>query len=323
MSSACVGRAQVTTSQASESRVSEAFRRFNRFYTVLIGSLSRGYLETEYTLQEARVIFEVATRPGCTAREIQSQTGFDQGYLSRLVGRLTQAGVIRRVTSSKDRREQRLSLTKKGQQAFKTLDQRADDQARQLLGQLGPDAVGELDRAFHTLQTLLGRDESADAIGIRGQRTGDLGWVFQRHAIVYPEEFHYSNVFESYVCEGLAPFMKNYDPKWDGLWVGEMGGRRVGSVAVQHVNRAGWAKLRWFLVEREARGKGLGSRLLDTAIAFCKKAGYKGIFLWTVSDLHAARRLYERKGFTLAQETKSCAWAPWAHEQRWELRLRA
>ncbi|HYB84404.1 MAG TPA: GNAT family N-acetyltransferase, partial [archaeon] len=85
----------------------------------------------------------------------------------------------------------------------------------------------------------------------------------------------------------------------------------------------GWAKLRWFLVEREARGRGLGSKLLATALKFCQRAGYRGVFLWTVSDLDAARRLYERAGFKLARETGGCAWAPSAREQCWELRLRA
>lgn len=301
------------------------FRRFNRFYTVLIGSLSRGYLETEYTLQEARVIFEVATNPGCTAKAVQSQTGIDQGYSSRLIARLTQAGIIRRVRSVKDRREQRLFLTKAGMQAFRTLDERANVRTRQLLDKLVSTELEELDTAFRTIRRLVDRTTTtSESITIRGQKAGDLGWVFQRHAVVYSEEFGYNENFESYVCHGLARFMKNYNYKMDRLWIGEMGGQRVGSVAVHHVkNRAGWAKLRWFLVESEARRRGLGSQLLGTAVAFCKKAGYKGIFLWTVSDLDAARRLYERIGFTLAEERKTCVWAPWTHEQRWELRLQS
>jgi DNA-binding MarR family transcriptional regulator/GNAT superfamily N-acetyltransferase len=288
----------------------------------MIGSLSRAYLKTEYTLQQARVIYEVATNPGCSAKQIQAHAGFDQGYLSRLVSRLTHAGVIRRVKAVDDRREQRLFLTKAGRQAFKTLDQRADVQAHELLDRLTSDEMGELGNAFQTVQRLLGATAQTEAITIRDQQAGDLGWVFQRHAMIYTDEFGYGNVFESYVCDGLSPFMKNYDSKKDRLWIGEMGERRVGSIAVHHVgNRPGWAKLRWFLVEREARRRGLGSMLLDNAIAFCKKAGYKGIFLWTVSDLDAARRLYERTDFTLTEESSSCAWAPWAHEQRWELRL--
>jgi GNAT superfamily N-acetyltransferase len=181
-----------------------------------------------------------------------------------------------------------------------------------------------LGNAFQTVRRLLDATAPPDAIKIRDQQAGDLGWVLHRHAVVYKEEFGYSDLFESYVCEGLTPFMKNYDPKRDRLWIGEMGRRRIGSVAVHHVlNCPGWAKLRWFLVEKEARGRGLGYRLLDTAIGFCKKAHYRGIFLWTVSDLDAARRLYERFGFKLTEESKTCPWAAWAHEQRWELRLEA
>jgi len=303
----------------------DSFRNFNRFYTVLIGSLSRAYLKTEYSLQEARVIFEVATNSGCTAKAVQFQTDIDQAYSSRLIGKLTKAGIIRRVRSVKDRREQRLFLTKAGVQAFRTLDERANVQARHLLDELTSAELEELDNAFRTVRRLLDRTTTPETITIRGQKAGDLGWIFQRHAVVYGEEFSYNEIFESYVCDGLAPFMKNYNHEMDRLWIGEMVGRRVGSVAVHHdENRAGWAKLRWFLVENEARRRGLGTKLLDTAVTFCKKAGYKGIYLWTVSDLDAARRLYERIGFTLAEEkTKTCAWAPWAHEQRWELRLQS
>ena len=302
--------------------ITGTFREFNRFYTVLIGSLSRGYLDTEYTLQEARVIFEVATNPGCTARKIQFRAGFDQAYLSRLITRLIQAGVIRRTTSADDRREQKLFLTQAGRLAFRTLDARANIQARKLLERLGSYELDELCNSLQTVQRLLDVSGRVDRITVCDERPGDLGWVFQRHAVVYRKEFGYSAVFESYVCDGLAPYMKGYDSSKDRLWIGEMGGRRVGSIAVHHVtNRPGWAKLRWFLVEKEARGKGLGLRLLRTAIGFCKKAGYRGIFLWTVSDLDAARRLYEGVGFQLVEEKEGCAWASWAHEQRWELRL--
>jgi DNA-binding MarR family transcriptional regulator/GNAT superfamily N-acetyltransferase len=302
--------------------ITGTFREFNRFYTVLIGSLSRGYLETEYTPQEARVIFEVATMPGCTAKQIQSRAGFDQAYLSRLLTRLTHSGVVRRATSMEDRREQKLFLTRAGRKAFKTLDERANIQARQLLARLHSDELDELSNSLQTVERLLHGSAQVERITVRHERPGDLGWVFERHAVVYRKEFGYSALFESYVCEGLAPYMKDYDSSRDGLWIGETGGRRVGSIAVHHVaNRPGWAKLRWFLVEKEARSRGLGFKLLSTALVFCRKAGYKGIFLWTVSDLDAARRLYERAGFKLVEEKKTCAWAPWAREQRWELRL--
>jgi GNAT superfamily N-acetyltransferase len=163
---------------------------------------------------------------------------------------------------------------------------------------------------------------------IRSGRIGDLGWMVHRQAVVYAKEFGYSQLFETYLHEGAAVFLRDFDARRDRIWIAESGasgGQSVqsalGFVAIQHdPDRRGWAKLRWFLVEAEARGHGVGGRLLRAAIAFSRKAGYRGILLWTVDDLRAARRLYEQAGFRLAhQDPKPCRWAPWGHEQRWEL----
>jgi DNA-binding MarR family transcriptional regulator/GNAT superfamily N-acetyltransferase len=297
-------------------------RRFNRFHTRLTGTLDRSYLETPFSLQEARVVFEVATHPGCTAKDVRLRAGFDQGYLSRLVARLAKAGVLRKAPSGKDGREQRLFLTASGRRAFQVLDRRANQQAERVLAPLGPAQVDELCQALQTVQGLLDRDALPEPIRIRTHRVGDLGWAFHRQAVVYEREFGYRPVFEAYVCRGLPAFLDEYDAGQDRLWIAETGGRPAGFIAVHHsADRPGWAKLRWFLVEREARGRGLGGRLLEKAVEFCRRSGYQGIYLWTVSDLHAARALYERAGFTLAQEKADCEWAPWAREQRWELAL--
>jgi GNAT superfamily N-acetyltransferase len=167
-------------------------------------------------------------------------------------------------------------------------------------------------------------------VRLRVGRVGDLGWMVHRQAVVYAKEFGYSQLFETYLHEGAAVFLRKFDPKRDRIWVAESGesGKKsgksiLGFVAIQHdPDRRGWAKLRWFLVEREARGHGVGGRLLKAAVAFSRKAGYKGILLWTVDDLDAARALYEKAGFSLAfQAPNLCGWAPWGHEQRWEMPL--
>jgi DNA-binding MarR family transcriptional regulator/GNAT superfamily N-acetyltransferase len=305
-----------------EQSVVPTFRRFNRFYTAFIGTLSRGYLETPYSLQEARVIFEVATNPGCTAREIQLHVGFDQGYVSRLVERLTRAGLIRRSKSAEDCRARNLFLTSAGRKAFNVLNERADGQACELTTHLNDNQIVRLRSALGVVHRLLDSEAPSERIGIREQRVGDLGWAFYRQAAVYKDEFGYRPIFEYHVCEGMLPYLRNYERKRDRMWVGVAGEETVGFVAVLHAtDRPRWAQLRWFFVEKEYRGIGVGSRLLEKAVSFCKKAGYEGVFLWTVSDLDAARRLYQKAGFELAEEKEGCNWAPWAREQRWELRL--
>ena len=306
----------------SEQSLLSTFRRFNRFYTALIGTLSRGYLGTPYSLQEARVIFEVATNPGCTAKDIQLHAGFDQGYLSRLVERLTRTRLIRRTKSPDDGRAQNLFLTSGGKRAFKILNQRADKQARQLTTHLNGNQVVQLQKSLTVVQRLLDSELPTEPINVREQQVGDLGWAFYRQVVAYKEEFGYSQVFESHFCEGLFPYLNNFEAKRDRMWVGMAGDQTVGFVAVHHVaDRPGWAQLRWFFVEKNFRGRGLGSRLLEILVAFCRKVGYEGVFLWTVSDLDAARRLYQKFGFKLAEEKEDCNWASWAREQLWELRL--
>jgi DNA-binding MarR family transcriptional regulator/GNAT superfamily N-acetyltransferase len=309
-----------------------AVRRFNRAATRFAGALARGYLGTPFTLQEARVLFEVGRGPGLSSGEVQARLGIDQAFLSRLLSRLDRRGLLVRGRSVEDARRLELRLTPSGMAAWRQLQRRADADVTRQLAPLPPDARRRLVEAMGAVERILAGDvepqapdpSKREAVRIRTERVGDLGWTFHRQAVVYAEEFGYSRVFEAYVCRGLPPYLDQRDPARDRLWVAELDGRPVGFIAVHHADdRPGWAKLRWFLVEAEARGHGVGRRLMETALRFCRRAGYSGVFLWTVDDLHAARALYARAGFRLAQQTGDCPWKPGAHEQEWELRLKA
>ncbi len=138
-----------------------------------------------------------------------------------------------------------------------------------------------------------------------------------RQAEMYVEH-GYAAIFETYLAQGLGPFLEEFDPSIDGLWIAEVDGHRTGCVAIQHT--ADGAQLRWFFVEESFRGAGLGRDLLDVALAFCRDAGYDVVYLWTMSDLVAARHLYEQAGFRVEAETD----APWlesGRQQKWTLRL--
>lgn len=166
---------------------------------------------------------------------------------------------------------------------------------------------------------------SAPTVLLRPARMGDATWAMHAQAVAYRDEFRYAPVFEAYLVRGLARFFEGFDPARDRFWVAEAEGVPVGCVAVQHApDRPGWAQMRWFLVVQAWRGRGVGRRLVEEAVAFAREAGYAGLLLWTVDDLADAARTYARAGFRLAHEaTEPCAWAPWGREQRWELALRA
>src|SRR5882757_6198078 len=121
-----------------------AFRRFNRLYTRFIGTLQEGLLDTPYSLSEARVLYELATRRRPFAKEIAQELGIDAGYLSRMLSRFQAAGLIKRAASSEDGRQTQLTLTKEGRAAFRNLNARSDQQARSILGGLAPESQSNL-----------------------------------------------------------------------------------------------------------------------------------------------------------------------------------
>ena len=149
---------------------------------------------------------------------------------------------------------------------------------------------------------------------------GDLGDLVALHGRVYAAEYGWDATFEAYVAQALAELVLAPDAEPHRLWIVEQDGSLVGSVGIiGREERA--AQLRCFLVRPDARGRGIGRRLLHEALAFCRAQGYSSIFLWTTKDLVAAARLYESAGFTLTTELTHVMWAATVTEQRYDLSL--
>jgi N-acetylglutamate synthase-like GNAT family acetyltransferase len=146
---------------------------------------------------------------------------------------------------------------------------------------------------------------------------GDLGSVIHLHGVVYAREYGFDPTFEAYVAGPLAEFVRSRTDR-DRLWIAERGGRIVGCTAIVGTS-AKEAQLRWFLVDPSARGLGLGTRLLHEAVAFAKDCGYESIFLWTVSALTAAARLYRSAGFAKVQERPARQWGVEVVEEKYRL----
>jgi GNAT superfamily N-acetyltransferase len=150
-------------------------------------------------------------------------------------------------------------------------------------------------------------------------RPGDLGSVVHLHGVVYAREHGFDPTFEAYVAGPLAELV--LAPDRGRIWLAERDGRLVGCVAIVAAD-VRTAQLRWFLVEPSARGAGLGTRLLREAVAFCRERGHERIFLWTVSALEAAARLYRAAGFRKTEEKPGRVWGVDVVEEKYELSLR-
>ncbi|WP_127997302.1 bifunctional helix-turn-helix transcriptional regulator/GNAT family N-acetyltransferase [Piscinibacter defluvii] len=286
----------------------EAVRRFNRFYTRRIGVLDDGLLDSPFSLAEARLLWELAHADArLTASRLARELDLDPGYLSRLLRRLKDQGLVRTSRSKEDARVLWLSLSPAGQRAFAPLDARSREQVGTLLGTLDEPRQQALLDAMTLIEDALSDTPRPPApIALRALQPGDLGWVIGRHGALYAQEYGWSEAFEALVARIAADFVDRFDPAHEAAWIAERDGRRLGCVflvqardeARQQVIPAA-AQLRMLLVEPAARGQGLGRRLVDECERFARAQRYRRILLWTNRNLDAARAIYEKAGYRL------------------------
>jgi len=298
-----------------------AVRRFTRFYTRHIGVLREGLHASPFSLTEARVLYELANRPAPTAADIARDLGLDAGYLSRILRGFAQRGLLARARSQDDGRRSCLSLTPAGREAFAPLDRGSHDEVAAMLAPLSERAQARLIDAMITVEQLLGeRPRDAPPYLLRPHQEGDMGWVVSRHGALYAQEYRWNMEFEALVAEIVAAFIRNFDARRERCWIAEIDGAPVGSVFVVKQSEE-IAKLRLLLVEPQARGLGIGARLVAECIRFARLCGYRTLTLWTNDVLVAARRIYQAAGFRLVAEEKHHSFGHDLVGQNWELDL--
>ena len=157
-------------------------------------------------------------------------------------------------------------------------------------------------------------------ISIRNNlKPGDIGAIVCLHGKLYSQEYDFDCSFEPYVAKPLSEFVLSLSDR-ERIWIVENHNRVSGSIAIVE-HSASMAQLRWLILTPEIRGYGLGKKLVDDAIAFCRECGYGSLFLWTVDLLTEARELYKSRGFILKEEKKHRIWGVDLTEQRFELHL--
>jgi DNA-binding MarR family transcriptional regulator/GNAT superfamily N-acetyltransferase len=299
------------------------FRRFNRMYTRFIGTLNEGLLSSNYSLGEARVLYELANRVAPKASDIAEGLGVDPAYLSRMLGKFERDGLLRKKTSEQDGRYAELMLTARGKAAFKKLNALSEEQAHAILQDLAPTARTELVQCMQTIESILMKvDRNRPPFILRPHRVGDMGWVVYRESIGYAEQYGWDNTFEALAARIVNEFVTNFDASRERCWIAEIDGQNVGHVfLVKHPSEPQTAKLRLLFVEPCARGLGLGDVLVNECIRFARTAGYRKVVLWTQSILTSAHRIYKKAGFQLIKEEPHHSFGHDLIGQEWELDL--
>jgi DNA-binding MarR family transcriptional regulator/GNAT superfamily N-acetyltransferase len=298
-----------------------AVRAFTRFYTRKLGVLGQQLLKSPFSLSEARVLYELATSKSLSAKEIGIELGLDPGYLSRIVQKFDDDGLISRKPLPADRRQYQLSLTAKGRQAFAKLDRSSHDDVADMLAALSDGERTRLIGAMAAIERLLGPSGvSPVAATLREPRPGDMGWVVQSHGALYASEYGFNSSFEALVADIAAKFLGAFDASRERCWIAELDGAQVGSVFLVR-DSDDVAKLRLLLVDPAGRGQGLGQRLVAECIAFARACGYRRITLWTQSILVAARKIYQDAGFVLVATEPHRSFGQSLIGETWEMKL--
>jgi DNA-binding MarR family transcriptional regulator/GNAT superfamily N-acetyltransferase len=307
-------------SRPDDHELADAMRRFARFYTRRIGLLDQRLNGGPFSLTEARVLYELHARGQETASRLGADLGLDPGYLSRLLKRFEAQGLIERRPDAADARRAIVSLTAAGERAYAPLKRASRASMLDLAGALGADDRVRLLDAMTAIERLLSPSRDPGAITLRAPRPGDWGWVVERHAEIYSREFGWDRRFEADVAEIVAGMIREAGTPGTGAWVAERDGRRLGFAGLSRKD-ARTAKLRLVLLEAEARGRGLGRRLVETAIDCARENGDTAVELMTRDVLTAARSLYAALGFERMRSEPAAPYGVAFHDEFWRLGL--
>lgn len=297
-------------------------RNFNRYYTNILGLLDQYILESDLSLSEVRVLYEIEKTKQCTSKKLSEILCMDTGYLSRLLKKFYEIGLLSKEKSPKDARAQYLYLTSDGKEKINELNNSSDEQIAKMVTPLAEIDRNFLVQSMTTIKTILtdSADIKLDDITIRTDiHSGDIGYITYMHGWIYQEEYDYSPAFEGYVAESFYNFLLNYNSDNDHLWCAEHNGKIIGCIGI--VGHGECAQLRWFLLDPHYRGIGLGRKLLQKSLNFAKEKNYKSVYLDTTNDLDKAISMYKKAGFVKRSEKANDSWRKDLTELKFEMKL--
>ncbi len=297
-----------------------------------LGFMNRTLAGTDLSPSAVHAVVEIGAAGRLSARDLCAKLLLEKSTVSRLVRSLVERGEIREIRSKEDRRSKDLHLTRRGEKTLAAITEYAERQVAAALAPLGDPSRREVLTGLETYAAALkssrlsGTTAAQDKPStiVEGYAPGIIGRIVEMHAAYYSRQVGFGAAFETKVAGGLADFVTRLEKPENAIWRAEQDGRIVGGVAIDGEDLGeGRAHLRWFIVDDGLRGAGIGKALICEAMAFCDARGFRETQLWTFEGLDAARHLYEKHGFVLAEEYRGDQWGKVVLEQRFVRARRA
>jgi DNA-binding MarR family transcriptional regulator/GNAT superfamily N-acetyltransferase len=277
------------TVSTNETEQVSAMREFNRFYTTRLGLLRRRHLDGEFSLTEARILYEIGSNPKLTASSLRNTLGLDAGYISRLLTLLTRRKLVRQTASKEDGREKLLTLSTTGAKKLAQLNERSAVQIQELLEPL---SAADRETVINSLSKVRSILSEAQNPAVRIVRLSEASDDASR---LLEEYYEAASVIQRDTPEAIRQVIGDAS---SGIWVAYLREKAVGCVMLRRLSSIPFAgECKRLYVRPEARGKGLADALLDAQEAFARSKGLEWIYLDSYDDLKAAIALYRKRGY--------------------------
>ncbi|HWJ73631.1 MAG TPA: helix-turn-helix domain-containing GNAT family N-acetyltransferase [Kaistia sp.] len=299
------------------SQTVDSIRVSSRQLVRALGFTGNAFAGTDLSPSAVHALIEIE-RGGVTARDLGALLHLEKSSVSRMLRKLIASGDVVEETGEDDGRVKLLSLTPAGKDRVARVHGFARAQVMGALAKLTADQGQTVLDGLRLYAKALAGPPTALAVELRaGYRPGLIARITEMHSVYYARTSGFGLAFESVVASGLAEFAGRLGKPQNEIWAAMSGGDIAGSIAIDGEDLgSSIAHLRWFIVDDAMRGSGAGKKLLDAALAFVDHQGFAETHLWTFSGLHAARHLYETRGFKLAEERPGSQWGSEVLEQR-------
>ena len=239
--------------------------------------------------------------------------------MSKIINKFEKQQLVNRTICSTDNRNIEIHMTDKGKAVLHELEKNANRQIEELILKLNNAEWEELINGIRVVKKYFSR--ATKSIKIRPYREDDIPYVIDRQLSLYEAERNFTtDIWKKYLTQGVLALVERFDSEKDCIFILECNGSPAGCVAITHT-KDNMAQLRYFFLEPELRGLGVGTDLLNKALSFCREKKYSHVFLWTVSAQEAARILYKKAGFEITETSENESWGIPVLEEKWDLDL--